>query len=344
MYTFRNTEINNQKASDFETKSLLYLIGMRKDKHEIELLTIDCFNDVTGLNKDCSKLWDVQSKNHKVLNPAKIGVSLFTLYDNFISKIDFSEYILFIPKLERSYLIDTTLNVYKYNNIKIETQIRIEKKLKFEINRVHPDATEPPTLFSDFLESITLVEDNKKISTYIKSIANFKSKKIVTEELYESIFNEIRDIQTGLKNSYIENITINKAEEVLTFNRHITKNDINTLLISRLLGVEIFSSKGIPIPFLAVIKDIIDDQEAIKDLIEDCNANLSRAFFNKNDSRSFWKISEFIINEIRNNLNIDIFQVYNLLESSVKFSSYYLTKNTILYMIALIKTGVENDS
>ena len=30
-YTFKNTEINNKKASDFETKSLLYLISNKKE-------------------------------------------------------------------------------------------------------------------------------------------------------------------------------------------------------------------------------------------------------------------------------------------------------------------------
>ena len=46
-YTFRNTEINNEKASVFETKSLLYLIGKSNCRKEIEYITFDCFNDVS---------------------------------------------------------------------------------------------------------------------------------------------------------------------------------------------------------------------------------------------------------------------------------------------------------
>lgn len=338
MYTFKNTEKNNKKSSEFETKSLLYLIGMRPDRKEIELVTIDCFNDVTGSNIDCSKLWDIQSKNHAILNPAKIGESLYTLYDNFISKINFVDYILFIPKLKPEYLINNTLNIYKYDNLKKKIQIGIEKKLKVKIGD-----TSPP-LFDSFLENVIFVQDNKRISTYIKTIAQFKNKKIVTETFYESIFNEIRDIQTGLKNSYIENHTIKDPKEVLSLNRHITKNDINTLLISRLLGVEIFSSHGVPTPFLPMIKDIIDDEEAVKDLIQECNENLSRAFFNKNDSIKFWKISEFIILEIRDNPNFNITQIYISLDSNINIASIYLTKETIMYMIALIKTGIKNDN
>ncbi len=61
-YTFKNTEINNKKASDFETKSLLYLIGNKK---EIEYVTFDCFNDVSGVNKqhDKSGIFNPKMKN-----------------------------------------------------------------------------------------------------------------------------------------------------------------------------------------------------------------------------------------------------------------------------------------
>ncbi|MGL6002402.1 MAG: hypothetical protein ACRCZ4_09950, partial [Plesiomonas sp.] len=91
-YTFTNTEINNKKASEFETKSLLYLLGMRDDSDEIEIITVDCFNDVTGADENFNKLWDVQSKNHSSLPPSKIGESLLTLYNNYISSIEFIDY------------------------------------------------------------------------------------------------------------------------------------------------------------------------------------------------------------------------------------------------------------
>ncbi|MCA6956607.1 hypothetical protein, partial [Pectobacterium polaris] len=89
MYTFKNTERNNKKASEFETKSMLYLLGMRTDSNEIETITIDCFNDVTGACNKFEKLWDIQSKNHSTLPPSKIGESLLTLYNNYVSDFDF---------------------------------------------------------------------------------------------------------------------------------------------------------------------------------------------------------------------------------------------------------------
>ena len=340
MYKFTNTEINNKKASEFETKSMLYLLGMRADSNEVEVITIDCFNDVTGANKQFTKLWDVQSKNHQYLPPSKIGESLSTLYDNFISNIQFEDYILFIPKLNREYLINNKLNIYGYENLKDKEKNGIEKKLIEKITG-NKNSTKP-SLFVDFLNHITFVEDNKKISTYIKRIAKFKNNRAASEELYESIFNDIRNAQTALKNSYIENETINKPIEVLKFNRHITKSEINTLLISRLVGVEIFSFRGIPLPFFPVIKDMDDDE--VKDVIQDCNENLSRAFFDKNGCKNFWQVSEFVIFKLKEDPKGKIGEIYESLCKSVVITTEYLTTNTILYMISLIKTGLNNDN
>lgn len=338
MYTFKNTEINNKKASDFETKSMLYLLGMRSDSGEIEIITVDCFNDVTGANDDFSKLWDVQSKNHSSLPPSKIGESLSTLYDNYVSSISFSDYILFIPKLNRDYLIDDSLNVYDYGNINEKQKQWIEKKLKEKING-NKSGSIPP-LFVDFLSKVTFVEDNKKISTYIKRISRFKNTKTVPEEIYDRIFNEIRNAQSSLKNSFIENEVISHPSEVLSFNRHITKAVINTLLISRLVGIDIFSFPGVPIPFVNFIAG--KDEEGIKDLLQECNENLSRAFFDKNGCREFWKLSEMIIGMIKNSPEGSVSDIYGQLESKVKIKTTYLTPETMQYMISLIKTGLDN--
>lgn len=338
LYTFKNTEINNKKASDFETKSMLYLLGMRSDSDEIEVITVDCFNDVTGANNDFSKLWDVQSKNHSSLPPSKIGESLSTLYDNYVSSISFCEYILFIPKLTRDYLIDDSLNVYNYENINEKQKQGIEKKLKEKING-NKSGNIPP-LFLDFLSKITFVEDNKKISTYIKRISKFKNTKTVSEDIYDRIFNEIRNAQSSLKNSYIENEEILHPSEVLSFNRHITKAVINTLLINRLVGIDIFSFPGVPIPFISFIAG--KDEEEIKDLLQECNENLSRAFFDKNGCKEFWKLSEMIIGMIKDNPEGSVSDIYGRLESKIKIKTTYLTPETVQYMISLIKTGLDN--
>ena len=116
MYKFCTTERNNAKANECETKAMLYLLSYRKDSDEIDAFLVDCFNDVTGSNNDVTKLWDVQSKNVKSLYPATIGIALITLFQNYVSNIDFAHYILFMPKLKKMYLQDETLPTYTINN------------------------------------------------------------------------------------------------------------------------------------------------------------------------------------------------------------------------------------
>ena len=85
----------NEKATEFETKSLLYLLSMREDSREINTFIIDCFKDVTDETEICDKLWDVQTKGIKTLKPLTIGESLITLFENYLSLINFDFYILF---------------------------------------------------------------------------------------------------------------------------------------------------------------------------------------------------------------------------------------------------------
>ena len=118
MYKFLYTERTNEKATEFETKSLLYLLSMREDSDEIDTFLIDCFNDVTGINRNCNKLWDVQSKGVKSLNPKKIGRALITLFENYISDINFHFYILFFPKISNIYFVDDSQILFGIDNFK----------------------------------------------------------------------------------------------------------------------------------------------------------------------------------------------------------------------------------
>ena len=214
----------------------------------------------------------------------------------------------------------------------------IEKKLKEKINGDKSGNT--PPLFLDFLSKLCFVEDNKRVSTYIKNISRFKNKKSIPEEIYERIFLEIRNAQASLKNSCIENEKIRHPSELLKFNRHITKTEINTLLISRLVGIDVFSFPGIPLSFFDVL--IGKDEEERKDLLQECNENLSRAFFDKNGCKEFWKVTEKLMNILKEKPGDSVFDVYSNLTLVVNVKTEYLTKETLLYMISLVKAGLAN--
>ncbi|ANS87432.1 hypothetical protein VSVS12_03732 [Vibrio scophthalmi] len=335
MYVFKNTEINNEKASDSEAKSMLFLVGMHQESEEIDVVTFDCFNDVTGSTECFSKMWDIQSKNYKDFPPSKIGESLYTLYDNFMSSFDFHEYILFCNPLKTEYLLDDSQPLYRFDNIVEATKIRIVNKLTTLVKKNH-NISDVPYLEA-FLDQVTFYEDRHSKSDYIKSISKFQSSQIVDESVYNNIFKEIRDKQSALKNSYIENKIINKPEEVLNFNRHLTKNQIHTLIISKLVGIEIFSFEGIPIPFINYLVGMSEDD--IEDMLLDCKSNISKAFFDKNSYILFWSIIENITFEIHKKKTSNVDEVFNKTKSRINKIPQYLDEISLKYLISLLISG-----
>jgi hypothetical protein len=339
-YIFKNTEINNEKASIFETKSLLYLIGKRNDSKEIEYVTFDCFNDVSGVNKKHNKIWDIQSKNEASLSPKKIGTYFFTLFDNFLSTFAFKEFIFFCPVLKKEYKIDSSLRSFKYSNIEEKTKKRIKIGLTEEVRRVKNDATDYSSQITQFLNLVTIVEDDSTENEYIKAITKFKKTDIKSDEFYKCLFIELRNIQSSKKNSFIENTQITEIREVLTFRRHLTVKDIELLVVSRIIGVEIFKNLfHYPIYFSSFIDRLnIEDK---KDILQDCNSNLSRAFFNKNSNKVFWKICEDIVTYFSINKSSDVDSVYTSVFGNYTPKVSYLNEITIKYLISIILEGTE---
>lgn len=340
-YIFRNTEMNNEKASNFETKSLLYLIGQRSDSKDVVYVTFDCFNDVSGVNKRFDKIWDIQSKNEKSLNPKKIGKYFYTLFDNFTSIFSFEEFIFFCPELNPEYKIDSSKNTYKLDNIVDSTFKRIKNGLTEEIKRVQNTTTGQTLNIENFLKKVLIVEDKITHNDYIKAVTKFKNTNLKNDDFYNSLFNDLRDVQTAKKNSCIENSSITEIREVLKFRRHLSTKDIETLIISRIIGCEIFKYKSIPIYFSPILDGMeIEDK---KDLLQECNSNLSRAFFNKNSNKTFWDVCERIVEYRTIIKDNDVENIYLLLFVDYQFRISYISRVTILYLISIIIEGLDDN-
>ena len=95
-YTVRSSEKLRKIASDYETKAMLYLMNFREDSSQIHYFVVDFFNDVTGMDRMAGKLWDVQSKASKSATAKAIGRELVTLFKNYVSEFEFTEYVLFL--------------------------------------------------------------------------------------------------------------------------------------------------------------------------------------------------------------------------------------------------------
>ncbi|ERK28357.1 hypothetical protein [Clostridium intestinale] len=343
MYLIKNTEQNNQIASEYETKSLLYLLSMRKDSEVIDSFLIDCFNDVSGCNEEVDKIWDIQSKGVKSLRPKTIGSSLFTLYKNFKSSIQFDFYILFLPKIKEGYLKNETLKVYKIDNFLPKMIDKIKLGLNEEYKRrekleddVYPNEEE----LDEFLSNIEFVVAEESKEKYIKNIIKFKKEKVKNKEFFNVIFDEIQNKQTILKNICIEGIQINKASDILAYNKLIRKIDIESLVINRLVGTEIFNNEGIRPYFVSEIIGM--EEEDIKDLIQECNSQISRTLFNKNTKQPFWVLLEYIIKLLKENPKKKLNNIYDDIPNTIKKNLYTLDEIGIKYFISILKDGVIN--
>jgi hypothetical protein len=340
MYKIQYTERNNKKANDYETRSLLYLLAMHEDSDDISLFFVDCVNDLTGSNDDCSKLWDTQAKGVSSLNPTKIGIALITLFENFISELDFTHHILLIPKLKEGYLINEAILSFDFGNF-------IETKKSFVINGLISEYEKrngnsiSHSIIDDFFDKVTFIVGEEK-DAYIKEIIHFKNKDSHTTDFYKRIFNEIRDKQSALKNICIEGIEINHPSELIALNKFLRSSDIKLMVLNRFVGTELFKGSAIPNSYFNEVSNI-GNQDRI-DLIQENNSKISRTFFNKNNKKNFWLLLENIMITIAKNKEDEARNIYEKLNKSLITSNYTLDEQSIIFFISIIKDGINDNN
>lgn len=338
MYTFTKTEQNNLRASTFETKSLLYLAGKSSKYKNINVIVIDCFNDVTGM---CSneRMWDVQAKNEQKLTPRKIGTYLITLFENYTSNFShyFHEYIFFMPKLNGSYLSDSSKKVYDVTNFNEEQQTKIIDGLRSK------SSESDVNLIKSFISQVQFVEDRSEEQTYIKNLVKFRPSAIREDAFFKELFQEIRDKQTGIKNSEIENETINRPKDVLSYDRYIKTETLQVLVLNRFVGGDIFTNKRkIPLSYVPFIRKVDDDE--LEDHMFSLNSAISKAFFDKNNQKPFWKLFESIFRLLSNSNKASVQTVMNKLDEKTMDKVQHMDFESTRFLVALIKDGLKNDN
>lgn len=105
-----------------------------------------------------------------------------------------------------------------------------------------------------FLKVVWFVIDDKKPEDYIRKIIEKHPAVIPSDTDLLSIFNEIRNKQSEKKNTLVEGVIIDNADEVLSYGRHLTTNEIRLLVIQRILNTDPLSD-GIHIPFWKYIEN-----------------------------------------------------------------------------------------
>lgn len=345
MYKFKTSEQNNDKATEFETKSLLYLLTKIKGHRGINLFIIDCFNDVTGISEDYSDSWDIQSKNVASLTPRTVGKALYTLFANYVSDISFGHFILYLPQLKGSYVENTSVEIFDISNFKKTKVSDVKEGLIAEIKRRNDSDTNAPAIISkidQFLFDVIFIFDKYNKSDYIKSIIKFKNVSKLDDEFLTRIFDEIRMQQASKKIRNVYGEEVASIQEAKKFEKNIYRKDIELLVVNRVIGNDLFSSKGIPLCFIQEVQGM--DEEEIADLIQECQAQISRTLFNKNNKSAFWLLLEEIMTTLEKDSAAGIRVVCGKLSSRTKNRLFTLDETALLYLIALVKEGLKSEN
>ena len=338
-YTVRSSEKLRKPASDFETKAMLYLMNFRDDSSQIHYFIVDFFNDVTGMDRMAGRLWDVQSKSSKSATAKAIGRELVTLFKNYVSDFQFSEYVLFLGDVPDTFRIDGAKNIFKIDNIQNKALESVRKGLVEEcyskdyIN----NADISDQNIDGLLESVWFVIDDKEPSDYIREIIKKHPRIIPSNSELIAIFNEIRNKQSEKKNSIVEGVVIEQIDEVLTYGRHLTTNEIRLLVLQRIINTDPLS-KGIPTPFLDICSKY--PKESAKEMVEECKRSLCCVLFNKSAAQGFWKMFDSVYNLILEYPDQDIDYIFSKIDQDTKDGCPDFDVLSLKFFIARVKEGI----
>lgn len=342
-YTVKSSEKTRKSGADGETKALLYLMNFRNDSNDIHYFVVDFFNDLTGMDRFSAKLWDVQSKAAKNNSPKAIGKELVTLFKNYLSDFEFAYYILFIGGVTSTLRIDDTLNTFDLSNITNSAICKLTEGLKEEAQEKEYIDNQYITNenISDFLNKVLFVIDDKEPSEYVRAIIKNHPGIIPEKQILNAIFNELREEQSGKKNSKVEGIIIQTTDEALNFCRHLTSNEIRLFVLQRIINRNPVE-KGIPTSFIPIYNMWAPEHQ--KDMLDECKQSLCRALFNKNAANAFWALFESIYNSIITHPQYDVQQIYLSIDNSIKNASPDFDILSLKYFIAVVKDGVQDDN
>lgn len=341
-YEVRSTEKLRKSASETETKALLYLMNFREDSDDIYYFVIDVFNDLTGMDRMATCLWDVQSKGAREVSPRAIGKELVTLFKNFVSEITFKSYILFMGGVSGTFRKDSMLTVFGIENVKTSALQLMKKGL---IEEGEAKSYIDNTLLTDknidhFLGSVTFVIDDKEPREYVRAIIKRHPRIIPEDKVLDAIFNEIRDKQSSKKNvSNVEGVVIETTDEAINCYRHLTSNEIRLMTLQRIINRNPLRT-GVPLSFVDVFNKCPPEQQ--QEMLEECQATVCRALFNKSAADGFWSLFENTYKLIMKHPKETVDQIFREINEEMNCINMCPDFDVVSlkYFIAIIKDSV----
>lgn len=346
MYKISASEERNEKATEYETKSMLYMMNYYGGANKIEYFAIDFFNDVSGMNKLADACYDVQSKGIKNITPYSLGQYLVTLFKNYLSEFNFEEFILFIEGVnnktkaligdKKVFLIDDLTDKLKDKIKNGLTQAAIDKTYiedKSKITQENIDA---------FLQKVVFVIDSHSKEEYIKDAVQFKSSLIIDDKDLRKIFKELRDKQSSKKNNNLNGKLISSIGCVFNYDKFLIKEDIQQLIINRICfksAIREMNKHVVPRAFLQCINTV--DELIQEDLIESCQNDIFRLLYDKNNKDYFWDLFEEIVVNIKKNPTHNVNEIYDLINKDKVQRVNHLGIMSCKYYISLIKERIK---
>ena len=343
MYKVTSSEEKNEKATDFETKSMLYMMNYYSNSGNVEWFVIDFFNDVTGVNKLCTECYDIQSKGVNNIAPKQLGKYLVTLFKNYISEFNFSDYILFVESVSSTFLSQIgNKNVFLISDLLEDTQNAIYEGLEEETkNKTYIDndkiTNENLVLF---LKKVSVVIDSHTKEEYVKDAVKLSADVIIDDKILRKIFKEIRDKQSNKKNNNAEGHLISSIGGFHKFDKHIKKEAIQDFIMNTIcFKSALLDFKSIPRSFQKFLNGY--DETIENDIIEDCQNAIFRLLHNKNNISAYWALFSEVVKLIKSNPTDTIDDIYNKLDSQLITNTQYLDMISSKYYISLIKERIE---
>ena len=240
-YVFDTSERTTASGNAAETKALLHLLSFDEDCDKVDAFAIDCFNDVTGMDKHLTTLFDVQSKAKTNIAPKEIGRNLVTLYRNYISDFAsyFASYTLFLGGVSQSVLEDNSCSIFRFHDVKPVAQSRIRDGLKDACDKKRYITGSGITADSidSCLNVVKFVIAKQNEIEYLYPLIKISDAAMPSERTLQALFNEIRNTQSCIKNNpSIANKAISHPDEVYDYSRVLNRRQIDLFVLQRLIN------------------------------------------------------------------------------------------------------------
>lgn len=340
-YVFDTSERTTASGNAAETKALLHLLSFDEDCDKVDAFAIDCFNDVTGMDKHLTTLFDVQSKAKTNIAPKEIGRNLVTLYRNYISDFAsyFASYTLFLGGVSQSVLEDNSCSIFRFHDVKPVAQSRIRDGLKdaCDKKRYITGSGITDDSIDSFLNVVKFVIAKQNEIEYLYPLIKISDAAMPSERTLQALFNEIRNTQSCIKNNpSIANKAISHPDEVYDYSRVLNRRQIDLFVLQRLINRNPMKDP-VPASFEAYLND--QPPELQDEIIEDCQNAITLQYFDKNNKDAFWRLFDSIIREIDKDDHAGVRQISNNIDSEIRNACIHLNRRALLYLIANIKDG-----